>query len=136
MTTRSTEDARATTRQRGCLERLVRCDVVGWAAIQHKDGWWVGTPDGVTCYADRDLARAALTIIWQRDGGGELNYRIAMFTGANVRNGEHIPKLSAVDALQRYGDNSANAPGELPGATNQRLIICKPTSNNPNGPPG
>ena len=97
-----------TTQQPGSLQGLVRCDRIGWDAIRHKDGWWVGTQRGVTCYGDHDLARAALTIIWQREGGRQLNYRIKPFTGANVANGEHTPKLSAVDALNRYEAKAAN----------------------------
>lgn len=84
------------------IQQLVGCDRIGWYAIQHKDGWWVGTDKGVTCYGDHQLAQIALTIIWQREGGQQLNYRIKTFTGANVKNGEHAPKWSAVDAIKRY----------------------------------
>ena len=96
------------TQSRRSVQRLVSCDRIGWDAIQHKDGWWVGTEKGVTCYGDHELARVALTIIWQREGGRQLNYRIKPFTGANVQNGEHTPKLSAVDALNRYKAQAAN----------------------------
>jgi hypothetical protein len=82
--------------------QLVSCDRIGWDAIQHKDGWWVGTEKGVTCYGDHELARVALTIIWQREGGRQLDYRIKPFTGANAVNGEHTPKLSAADAMNRF----------------------------------
>ncbi len=75
---------------------------IGWDAIKHKDGWWVGTDKGVTCYNDHELARAALTIIWQREGGRQLNYRIMKFTGADINTGEYTPKKSAVQALQDY----------------------------------
>ena len=81
---------------------LVSRDRIGWDAIQHKDGWWVGSSDGVKCYADHEPARAALTIIWQREGGRELNYRIKPFTGANRLAGEHTPKKTAVEALRDY----------------------------------
>ena len=91
------------------LQRMVSCDRIGWFAIQHKDNWWVGTDKGVTCYKDHELARVALTIIWLREGGRELNYRIRRYTGAKVQNGEHTPKLSAVEALQRYEVKAANA---------------------------
>jgi hypothetical protein len=80
----------------------VRNNQIGWHALQHKDGWWVGTENGVTCYKDYDLARCALTILWQREGGNELNYSIEKFTGADAIDGEHTPKLSAVEALQNY----------------------------------
>ena len=83
-------------------ENLVGCNIVGWEAIQHKDGWWVGSCNGVTCYANHDLARAALTIIWQREGGRAVNYRIKTFTGADVCAGEHTPPKSAVEAMQDY----------------------------------
>ena len=97
------------TQSRHSVQRLVSCDRIGWDAIQHKDGWWVGTDNGATCYGDHELARVALTIIWQREGGRQRNYRIKPFTGANVQNGEHTPKLSAVDALNRYEAKAANA---------------------------
>ena len=75
---------------------------IGWHAIKHKDGWWVGDDVGVTCYEDRELAKVALTIIWQREGGRRLNYRIETFTGADVKNGGHTPPLSAREALNNY----------------------------------
>lgn len=95
--------------QRRSLHDMASCDRIGWDAIQHRDGWWVGTDKGVTCYGDHELARVALTIIWQREGGRQLNYRIRPFAGANVANGEHTPWLSAVDALKRYEAKEANA---------------------------
>ena len=101
--------AKRPTAQAVGLHGLVSCDRIGWDAIQHKDGWWVGTPKGVTCYADHDLARAALTNIWQREGGRQLNYRIKPFTGANKAAGEHTPPKSAVDALRDYEAKAANA---------------------------
>ena len=48
------------------------------------------------------MARMALTIIWQRDGGGVLNYKIDTFTGADTITGTETPKYSAVEALARY----------------------------------
>jgi hypothetical protein len=93
----------------GYLQGLVRCDLIGWYAIFHKDGWWVGTENGVTCYGDRDLARAALTIIWQREGGRKLNYRIQKYTGANRMAGEHTPKKSSAEALRDYEAKARNA---------------------------
>ena len=75
---------------------------IGWDAIQHKDGWWVGTSKGVTCYKNHDLARYALTTIWQREGGRRLNYRIKTFTGAEVDAGEHTPVKSASQAMADY----------------------------------
>jgi len=77
-------------------------NVLGWFAIRHKEGWWVGNEDGVTCYAERELAQYALTIIWQRDGGRQLNYRIHRFTGADHITGETTPKYSAEEAMTRY----------------------------------
>ena len=94
------------------MQRMVRCDRIGWDAIRHKDGWWVGTPKGVTCYGDHDLARAALTIIWQREGGRQLNYRIQKYTGANVLAGEHTPNKSAVEALRDYEAEAPNEKGQ------------------------
>jgi hypothetical protein len=105
------------------LKRVVSCDRIGWDAIQHKDGWWVGTEKGVTCYGDHELARAALTIIWQREGGRQLNYRIKPFTGANVANGEHTPKLSAVDALKRYEAKAANRQPEQTGSKTSTAVF-------------
>ena len=106
----------------GSLQRMVSCDRIGWDAIQHKDGWWVGADKGVTCYGDHELARVALTIIWQREGGRQLNFRIKPFTGANVQNGEHTPKLSAVDALNRYEAKAANDPSSATRPT--RALDC------------
>lgn len=80
----------------------VQINKIGWAAIQHKDGWWVGTKDGVTCFGEPDLAKAALTIIWQREGGNRLDYRIRVFMGADHYAGEHTPKYSVEEALARY----------------------------------
>lgn len=92
-----------------CLQQLVSRDIIGMDAIQHKDGWWVGDGYGVTCYADHDLARAALTIIWQREGGRQLNYRIKPFTGANRLAGEHTPPKTAVEAIRDYEGKAANS---------------------------
>lgn len=83
-------------------KQLCRRNVIGDFAIQHKDGWWVGDDEGVLCYPDRDMARMALTIIWQRDGGGVLNYKIDTFTGADTITGTETPKYSAVEAIARY----------------------------------
>lgn len=84
------------------LKDVVGINKIGWEAIQHKDGWWVGNDKGVICYNDHELARVALTILWQRDGGGTLTYEIKVFTGANQDAGEHTPKFSAEEALARY----------------------------------
>jgi hypothetical protein len=75
---------------------------IGWHALQHKDGWWVGTDEGVVCYEDHEMARIALTILWQRDGGQALNYIIKVFTGADTKAGEHTPKFTAEEAIKRY----------------------------------
>jgi len=88
------------------LSELIKPNRIGWEAIRHKDGWWIGTDNGVTCYGDHDLACAALTIVWQREGGGRLDYRIQTFTGADHKTGEHTPKLSAVEALKIYDENA------------------------------
>lgn len=84
------------------IQDQVKPGRIGWFAIRHKDGWWVGTDKGVTCYADRKLARYALTLVWQRDGGGVLNYRVRKYTGATVPAGEHTPIKSAEQALKDY----------------------------------
>ena len=75
---------------------------IGWYALKHKDGWWVGTDEGVLCYEDRYMARIAMTIVWQRDGGGTLEYEIQVFTGADKKAGEHTPTFTAEEALKRY----------------------------------
>lgn len=75
---------------------------VGWYAIQHHDGWWVGLDEGVTCYKDNMMARVALTLLWQRDGGGALHFSIKTFTGANQISGDYTPPLSAEKALKNY----------------------------------
>lgn len=85
-------------------KKFVKINRVGWHAIKHKDGWWVGTDDGVTCYRTLQLASAALTIIWQREGGKKLEFKIAVFNPgkALVRHGEHYPLKSAKQALEEY----------------------------------
>lgn len=82
------------------MKHLVETNHIGWEAIQHKDGWWVGTENGVTCYGDRQLAKAALTIITRREGA--YRFRIATFTGADVRTGEHTPPKSAEQAMRGW----------------------------------
>lgn len=75
---------------------------IGWLALRHKDGWWAGTEEGVTCYGDPELARVALTVAWQRDGGRSLNFRIQTFQGDAVKAGDYTPRFSAEEALSRY----------------------------------
>ena len=75
----------------------------GWHAVRHRDGWWVGSKAGVTCYENRIDARAAMTILWQREGGKKLNYSVAVFPGNPMKDvGEHCPTSSAVEAINRY----------------------------------
>jgi len=90
------------------LDALVAFNRVGWEAIKHKDGWWVGTEKGVTCYGDHDIARMALTLVWQRDGGKQLNFRIEKYTKvANKKlDPDYTPEYSAEDALARYERHS------------------------------
>lgn len=89
--------------QKQQLQELVQVNRVGWECLRHKDGWLVGTSEGVTCYGDHMLARAALTIAWQRDGGRALNYRIVTLTEADLTDvGEYRPKYSAVHAIYTY----------------------------------
>ena len=92
--------------QNSNIRDLVKPNQIGWFAIRHKDGWWVGTDAGATCYKERALARYALTIIWQREGGEQLDYRIEPFTGADVDAGEHTPEKSAEDAMRDYDSRS------------------------------
>lgn len=80
----------------------VRLNVRGWWAVREVNGAWIGTDEGVTCYRDRDLARVALTILWQRDGGGPLKLEVAAFTGADLKVGRHRPAKDAVTALRDY----------------------------------
>lgn len=80
--------------------------VIGWWGIRHKDGWWVGTSEGANTYDDIYLARVALTILWQRDVGKALNYKIERFTGANIIAGDFTPQKSAEDAIQDYEKNA------------------------------
>jgi hypothetical protein len=86
------------------LDALVAFNRVGWEAIKHKDGWWVGTEKGVTCYGDHDIARMALTLVWQRDGGKQLNFKIEKYTEVANKNADpdYTPKYSAEEALKRY----------------------------------
>lgn len=82
--------------------------VIGWWGLRHKDGWWVGTSQGANTYNDIYLARVALTILWQRDAGKALNYKIERFTGASIIAGDFTPQKSAVDAIKDYEENSMN----------------------------
>ncbi len=76
----------------------------GWFALKHKDGWWVGTASGVTCYRDKRIAMAANTVVYEREGR-KLRYRICEFTTADrasiVYIGEHTPPIDAATAMQR-----------------------------------
>jgi hypothetical protein len=76
----------------------------GWFALKHKDGWWVGTKSGVTCYRDKQIAMAANTVAFEREGRKWV-YRICEFTAADkaslVQNGEHTPKFSAAQIAHR-----------------------------------
>ena len=91
------------------IHDMVAANRVGWEAIRHKDGWWVGTNKGVTCYGDHELARIALTLIWQRDGGKELNFKIEKYTEiANKLKPDYTPEYGAVEALQRYEKNGGS----------------------------
>lgn len=84
------------------IKPKVEYNRIGWDAIQHLDGWWVGTENGVPCYEDHMIARAALTILWQMDGGRKLNYRIKKFTGADTITGKQTTKYTAKEAIERY----------------------------------
>lgn len=86
------------------LAKLVGINVEGWEALQSiKDGTWLGNTEGVICYGDHELARMALTIVWQREGDARYpQYKIAKFTGAPVKGETFTPKLSAEEALKRY----------------------------------
>lgn len=79
-------------------EEEVGVNVVGWFCLRHKDGWFVGTEKGVTCYRQHYIARAALTFAIERERGRWNTYRIATYTGAPIHNGEHTPELSAEQA--------------------------------------
>ena len=70
----------------------------------HSTGaYYVGNTQGVVCYRYKLLAQAALTILWQRDGGGRLNYRITTYTGDPVVDtGEVETKLTSEQALKNY----------------------------------
>jgi hypothetical protein len=80
----------------------IQPNIIGWFALHHKDGWWVGTERGATCYKTMEHARVALTILWQQEGGSRINYRIKAFTGAEVCTGEHALKKTAGQAIADY----------------------------------
>jgi hypothetical protein len=86
------------------LDELIAINRIGWEAIRHKDGWWVGTEKGVTCYGDHDVARMALTLVWQRDGGKQLNFKIEKYMEVADKNADpdYTPEYSAEEALKRY----------------------------------
>lgn len=93
------------------LNNLVGINRIGWFAIRHRDGWWIGNDEGVICYRDRDIAATAMTIAWQRDGGRELKYKIEVFKGQHKKVGEHTPKYSAEEAIKRY-ENQVGKTGK------------------------
>jgi hypothetical protein len=80
----------------------VKISEPGWWAIADKRGGWVGNDKGVLCYEDEEIARAALTIVWQMEGGGALNFELKRFTEANTKTGDYDFKKSAVEALSDY----------------------------------
>lgn len=80
--------------------------VIGWWGLRHRDGWWVGSSAGANTYDDIYLARVALTILWQRDGGKSINYKIERFAGANIITGDFTPQKSAEDAIKDYEENA------------------------------
>lgn len=71
----------------------------GWFCLRHRDGWLVGTEQGVTCYRQEYLAKAALTFACEREKGRRM-YRIVVFNRTKdlVNTGEHTPMLSASEA--------------------------------------
>ena len=88
------------------MTELVDHNKLGWLALQHKDGWWVGSEKGVTCFKTRVIAQAALTIACEREGAR--HYKIRTFTGAPIRNGEHTPKYSGAEALAKIERRANN----------------------------
>jgi len=83
------------------IKDLVKINQIGWFAIQHKDGWWAGTKEGVTCYKERYLARVALTLIHARSGERLLKYKIEIFPKNDLKEaGDFTPKYSAEEALK------------------------------------
>lgn len=81
----------------------------GWYCLRHKDGWYVGHAEGILCYKDHGFARVALTILWQRDGGGAVCYKIETYQGEPlVEAGEHSFKLSAVAAIRNYEEGTGS----------------------------
>lgn len=79
--------------------------IEGWFGIRHNDGWWVGTDEGPNTYEEMDAARMAMTILWQREGGGALDYKIERFAGAAKKVGEFTPLKSGEDAIREYEGN-------------------------------
>lgn len=77
----------------------------GWFGIRHNDGWWVGTDDGPNTYEKLNAARIAMTILWQREGGGALDYKIERFSGNVEKVGEFTPLKSGEDAILEYEDH-------------------------------
>jgi hypothetical protein len=86
------------------LQAQILPNRIGWYAIKHRDGWFIGTASGVTCYATEELARAANTIanerVWDQGSGYPYPFRIQVFTEACHPNGEHTPKRSASAAVR------------------------------------
>lgn len=76
---------------------------VGWWAIKHSDGSWMGGDKGVLCYEQQELARAAMTLLWKAQGSGKLNYEVVPYTGgATHKKGEVVTADEFMSALEEY----------------------------------
>jgi len=80
----------------------------GWWAVRHKDGWWPGDENGVPCWEDKEIARLAMTMCWQRDGGGKLNWVVDQFTEVTHKTGEYEPKYTFDEAMKRYANDPSS----------------------------
>ena len=84
---------------------------VDWWGVQHKDGWWMGTEEGVITFEDFDWARAFNTIMWQWDYGPRVwPFRVKILGELPTRKkeGDWVPKRSARAALKFYERQAKN----------------------------
>ncbi len=81
----------------------VEIDHPGWWAIRHRDGWWLGTEEGVLCYEDYDFARVAMTLRWQMDHSQQpFGYSIKKWPGPTVAGREIENRKTALQAIIDY----------------------------------
>ena len=84
-------------------EELVGINIPGDFAVRHHCGDWIGNEDGVLCYATEELAQAAMTVLWQAQGGTHLEYVVERYNGQTTnKNGDIVTQKTFQKALEDY----------------------------------